>query len=71
MNQHNFAPVYAENNPDWRIRYHSNGHWELQEYVKLPNGVDRTREQPWTTHNTSMTYDDAIKRLGSYAKAKR
>ncbi len=65
MTKHNFKPVYAENNPAWRIRYQSNGHWELQEYLKLPDGVDRRREQPWVTYNANMEYDDAIKLLGT------
>jgi len=71
MNQINLKPVYADNNPAWRIRYHSNGRWELQEYVELKDGVDRRREQPWRTHNTNMTWDDAIVALGRYHIAKR
>lgn len=68
MTRTDFKPVYAENNPDWRIRYQCNGRWELQEYSKLPDGVDKRREQPWITHNRNMSYDDAVKRLGGYAK---
>ncbi len=70
MTKHNFKPIYAENNPAWRIRYQSNGRWELQEYLKLPDGADRRRKQPWINHNANMTYDDAIIALSSYNKAK-
>lgn len=60
MTKHDFKPIYAENNFAWRIRYHSNGHWELQEHHKLPDSADRRRMQPWITHNANMSYDDAI-----------
>lgn len=70
MTRTDFKPVYAEGNPEWRIRYQCNGRWELQEYRKLPVGVDRSREQPWVTHNRNMAYDDAIVRLAGYAKRK-
>lgn len=70
MTQLDYKPVYADNNPEWRIRYQHNGNWELQEFHKLPDGVDRSREQPWITHNRFMSYSDAIKRLGTYAKRK-
>lgn len=70
MSKIDFKPIYAENNADWRIRYHHNGLWELQEYRKLPDGVDKRLEQPWITHNTSMSYDDAIMALAPYNKQK-
>ena len=65
MNKVNFAPVYAENNLNWRIRYQCNGRWELQEYLALPEGADRRRKQPWVTHNSNMSYDDAMVLLSS------
>lgn len=70
MSKDNFKPVYAQNNPEWRIRYHHSDLWELQEYRKLPEGVDRSREQPWITHNTSMSYNDAIRMLSTHNKLK-
>lgn len=38
MNAIDLKPVYAENNDKWRIRYASNGNWELQEFHKLVQG---------------------------------
>lgn len=61
-----FKPIYAENNTEWRIRYHCNGLWELQEWCKLPDSVDRSMEQPWITHNRNMSYEDAIVALGRH-----
>lgn len=68
MTKIDFKPIYAKNNSDWRIRYASNGKWELQEFAQLKDGIDRRINQPWITHNTNMNYDDAMSRLGVYAK---
>lgn len=59
-----FKPVYAENNPAWRIVYFPGGYWELQERVKLPEGTNRVMHQPWRTHNSRMSFDDAIVAIG-------
>ncbi len=64
-----FKPIYAKNNPDWRIRYHSNGRWELQEYTKLPEGTDTRRHQGWKNVNTNMTLADALSALSRHHKA--
>ena len=68
MTRTNFKPVYADNNPEWRLRYMCNGMWELQEWRSLPEGVDRRKVQPWITHNSRMIYEDGIRALGRYAK---
>lgn len=65
MNAIDLKPVYAENNDKWRIRYASNGNWELQEFHKLVQGTDRTRNQDWVTHNRNMDYRSAIQLLGT------
>lgn len=65
MNAIDLKPIYAENNATWRIRYASNGNWELQEFRKLLKGADRSREQNWITYNRNMSYRDAIRLLGT------
>lgn len=71
MTKQDLKPIYAENNREWRIRYQSNGFWELQEFLELHDGVDRRIHQDWITHNTRMSYEDAIVRLAGYAKPVR
>lgn len=70
MTRQDLKAIYAENNAAWRIVYHMNGRWKLQQYNKLPDGADRRLEQPWIDHNRNMTYDDAIVALSGYAKQK-
>lgn len=67
MTKQNLKAVYAEGNAEWRIVYHMNGRWKLQQHSQLPDGADRSREQPWRDHNTSMTFDDAIVALNGHA----
>lgn len=64
----NCKPVYAEGNAEWRICYHANGYWKLQEYHPLPKGTDLRLEQEWQDHNRFMAFGDAINALGRYAK---
>jgi len=63
MNQ----PVYAINNPPYRIVYKANGLWKLQE---LGNTKSSSVYDPWHDMSPLMTYDRAMAVLARYHREK-
>jgi hypothetical protein len=63
MTKQNFKPMYAKNNPDWRIVYWPGGWWSLQQYHPLTGSEDRSRNQAWRDHHRYLSYDDAVRKL--------
>lgn len=65
MTQANLKAVYGEHNANWRIMYFPGGYWELQEFNKLPDGTDRSRNQDWPAtvvcHTTTQSLRCVVK----------
>lgn len=61
MNQ----PIYAKNNPSFRICYRANGEWKLQERgnVKSDKVID-----PWHDMSPALSKDEALQVLNRYHK---
>lgn len=84
MNAQDFKPVYAENNPNWRIVYMPGGTWTLQEYKPHPPGTVKKQYSSvpgkkfrapdlvdWVDHNANMAFDAAKQLLATRNKMKK
>lgn len=71
MNAQDLKPVYADNNPNWRIVYMPGGTWTLQEFKPIAPTTDkrgfgnRPDFTDWQDHNANMGFDDAKQLLAT------
>jgi hypothetical protein len=63
MNQ----PIYAKNNPGFRIAYCANNQWRLQEHS---NAKGSQTDDPWHNMSPALSKDEALQVLNRYHKDK-
>lgn len=61
-------PIYAKNNPAFRICYKANGQWRLQEHAQYKGTRD---SDPWHDMSPPLSQDEALKVLSRHHIEKR